>query len=96
MELGGWASLDMVLRYAHLAPSHLAEVAGNVCLPTSHKPVTRGTYRGPRETEVLREPTTTGITIQDSTVELPPPLKPVAARAVEGAMSGHARQDSNL
>ena len=85
MELGGWASLDMVLRYAHLAPSHLAEVAGNVCLPTSHKPVTRGTYRGPRETEVLREelmgwrmgfePTTTGITIQDSTVELPPPLK---------------------
>jgi len=37
MELGGWASPYMVLRYAHLAPTHLAEVAGNVCLPTSHR-----------------------------------------------------------
>ncbi|WP_186149360.1 site-specific integrase, partial [Burkholderia gladioli] len=26
-ELGGWASYDMVLRYAHLAPDHLARHA---------------------------------------------------------------------
>jgi integrase len=29
-ELGGWASYDMVLRYAHLAPDHLQEYAGNI------------------------------------------------------------------
>lgn len=29
-ELGGWASLAMVLRYAHLAPSHLAQYADNL------------------------------------------------------------------
>ncbi|AEG00340.1 tyrosine-type recombinase/integrase [Methylomonas methanica] len=29
-ELGGWSSYDMVLRYAHLAPDHLANYAGNV------------------------------------------------------------------
>ena len=28
-ELGGWASYEMVQRYAHLAPEHLAEFAGN-------------------------------------------------------------------
>ena len=28
-ELGGWASYEMVQRYAHLAPEHLAEYAGN-------------------------------------------------------------------
>lgn len=28
-ELGGWASLAMVQRYAHLGPSHLAAYAGN-------------------------------------------------------------------
>jgi hypothetical protein len=27
MQLGGWASYAMVLRYAHLAPSHLAAYA---------------------------------------------------------------------
>jgi hypothetical protein len=30
MELGGWGSYDMVLRYAHLAPDHLAQYASNV------------------------------------------------------------------
>jgi integrase len=25
MELGGWKSYEMVLRYAHLAPEHLAD-----------------------------------------------------------------------
>jgi len=28
-ELGGWATMDMVLRYAHLAPDHLASWANN-------------------------------------------------------------------
>jgi integrase len=28
-ELGGWSSFDMVQRYAHLAPEHLAEYANN-------------------------------------------------------------------
>lgn len=29
-ELGGWSDLEMVMRYSHLAVSHLAEYAGNV------------------------------------------------------------------
>jgi integrase len=29
MELGGWKDLKMVLRYAHLAPTHVAKYAGN-------------------------------------------------------------------
>ncbi|MEM9531396.1 MAG: site-specific integrase [Pseudomonadota bacterium] len=29
-RLGGWRSLDMVLRYAHLAPSHVARYAENI------------------------------------------------------------------
>jgi integrase len=29
-ELGGWADYKMVLRYAHLAPEHLAQHAANV------------------------------------------------------------------
>lgn len=32
MELGGWSSLAMVMRYAHLAPSHVARFAGNAGL----------------------------------------------------------------
>jgi integrase len=32
-ELGGWATLDMVLRYAHLAPDHLAEHAERISGP---------------------------------------------------------------
>ena len=30
MELGGWKSFEMVLRYAHLAPEHLANVAKRI------------------------------------------------------------------
>ena len=30
MELGGWKSYEMVLRYAHLAPEHLAEAAARI------------------------------------------------------------------
>jgi integrase len=29
-ELGGWASLEMVLRYAHLAPDHLSDAARRI------------------------------------------------------------------
>jgi integrase len=32
-ELGGWASLDMVLRYAHLGANHLAEHAERIARP---------------------------------------------------------------
>lgn len=32
-ELGGWATLDMVMRYAHLAPDHLAEHAERISGP---------------------------------------------------------------
>jgi integrase len=32
-ELGGWINLDMVLRYAHLAPDHLAEHAERISGP---------------------------------------------------------------
>ncbi len=32
-ELGGWTNLDMVLRYAHLAPDHLAEHAERISGP---------------------------------------------------------------
>jgi integrase len=30
MELGGWKSYDMVLRYAHLAPEHLSKAAARI------------------------------------------------------------------
>ena len=33
MEMGGWSSLDRVLRYAHLAPQHLHEDAARIETP---------------------------------------------------------------
>ena len=30
MELGGWKSYDMVLRYARLAPKHLSKAAARI------------------------------------------------------------------
>jgi len=30
MELGGWKSYEMVLRYAQLAPEHLAQAASRI------------------------------------------------------------------
>ena len=33
MELGGWKSYEMVLRYAHLAPEHLADAATRIEKP---------------------------------------------------------------
>ena len=34
MELGGWKSYEMVLRYAHLAPEKLSSVAGRIERPS--------------------------------------------------------------
>ena len=80
-ELGGWASLTMVQRYAHLAVSHVAAWAGNVDRGTnrSQVPMTAQTNAAPDLSEAASvlgysrgwlmglEPTTTGITILDST-----------------------------
>ena len=33
MELGGWKSYEMVLRYAHLAPDHLSHAAARIERP---------------------------------------------------------------
>ncbi len=38
MLLGGWRSFSMVLRYAHLAPNHLARAAAKVKLRSAQKP----------------------------------------------------------
>lgn len=43
MELGGWASMDMVLRYAHLSPDHLAKYAENSVVDKSPAGVVYGT-----------------------------------------------------
>lgn len=37
MEYGGWKSYSMVLRYAHLAPDHLASAAELVAHPVAHR-----------------------------------------------------------
>jgi integrase len=42
-ELGGWESVEMVRRYAHLAPQHLAEHAAKIC--QGHNADTRGNVR---------------------------------------------------
>lgn len=34
-ELGGWESVEMVQRYAHLGRSHLAAYADNLCKPAA-------------------------------------------------------------
>jgi len=79
--LGGWASQAMVQRYGHLGPSHLAEWAGNSQAGTNlaHPmrsmtvPETTTALEGPLNQELAvgwlmgLEPTTTRITIWDST-----------------------------
>jgi integrase len=45
-ELGGWASLTMVLRYAHLATDHLAEHADRISGPRLVRTIP-GTVRAP-------------------------------------------------
>ena len=49
MQLGGWASYSMVLRYAHLAPDHLASAAQKVA-DFSHK--NRHTKKSSRNTRI--------------------------------------------
>jgi integrase len=49
-ELGGWADLTMVLRYAHLSSEHLSDYAGNSKLGTNwlhaqKSPVSENCYR---------------------------------------------------
>jgi integrase len=76
-ELGGWASLAMVQRYAHLGSSHVAAWAGNLssggttlAQPTPEAP-TKTALEGADSHRVGwlmgLEPTTTRITIWDST-----------------------------
>jgi len=73
-ELGGWASLDMVMKYAHLAPGYVANYAENITSAAQ----ARGCNSGHSAEDVSEdyrqdggklgwlmglEPTTTGITI---------------------------------
>ncbi len=44
-QLGGWASAEMVRRYAHLAPEHLAKAAANI-VPIATKMATLGKEQG--------------------------------------------------
>jgi hypothetical protein len=37
-ELGGWQTLGMVQRYAHLAPSHKAQAVERIVIQTSLEP----------------------------------------------------------
>jgi len=76
-ELGGWASLAMVQRYAHLGVSHVSAWASNIggttAVQVPHGVANENGPEGP-STEgdsmgwlMGLEPTTTGITILDST-----------------------------
>ncbi len=73
-ELGGWASPQMVQRYAHLAPGYLAQYANRLrplgqdlaIVMASDDAEPTGNADGMGWLMGL-EPTTTGITIQDST-----------------------------
>ena len=70
MQLGGWNSYEMVLRYAHLSQSHIACYAQN-----SHSQISADLRESEKANEnngimgwlTGLEPATTGITIQDST-----------------------------
>jgi integrase len=70
MQLGGWNSYEMVLRYAHLSQSHIARYAQN-----SHSQISTDLRESGKYNENNNllgwltglEPATTGITIQDST-----------------------------
>ena len=69
MQLGGWSSMEMVLRYAHLAPGYLANYAGNVgSVPINFPTVETDDLEKPLQVPenlgwlMGLEPTTTGIT----------------------------------
>jgi len=66
-QLGGWASYSMVLRYAHMAPGHVAPYADRVSLtisPTAGEEVSEHCGAAPDGVGWLTglEPATTGIT----------------------------------
>src|SRR5204863_5007254 len=80
MQLGGWASYAMVLRYAHLGVDHTAAWVNNSLRDKSVTSVTRNANDIGHYVEQFDEshsekmgwlmglePTTTGITIRDST-----------------------------
>jgi integrase len=52
MELGGWKSYEMVLRYAHLAPEKLISVAGRI-----ERQVSRLIEKAPRGANVAKNVT---------------------------------------
>src|SRR5277367_2779426 len=56
MELGGWKSYEMVLRYAHLAPEKLSSVAGRIERQSSRlvEAAPRGEYVAKNATFSLR------------------------------------------
>ncbi len=69
MQLGGWSSMEMVLRYAHLAPGYLANYAGNVGAVPYNSPTVENedSEKSSQLAESMGwlmglEPTTTGIT----------------------------------
>ena len=68
-RLGGWASYEMVLRYAHLAPDYAARWAGNIgaVRPSPHEIPTAESGEDTQGLDYVGwamglEPTTTGIT----------------------------------
>ena len=66
-QLGGWASMDMVLRYAHLAPGYVAGYIENASLtisPTGDNEVSEDSQGNCGVVGWLMglEPTTAGIT----------------------------------
>lgn len=90
-ELGGWASLSMVQRYAHLGRSHVAQWAGNLSAPgtnpaqVAHVAESKNAPSGASsEVESVGwlmglEPTTTRITIGSHT-DRPSKIKHLPAR----------------
>ncbi|MGL4576196.1 MAG: tyrosine-type recombinase/integrase [Burkholderiaceae bacterium] len=78
MDLGGWSSYEMVLTYAHMAESRLAQFAGASGLGTNLAQVDRFDSRGAVDNSAKSlnslgwlmglEPTTTGITKRQAAV----------------------------
>jgi len=73
-QLGGWADMTMVLRYAHLAPGYIAGYADNAALTPPHK-IPHSKQKDESEHRespenmgwlIGLEPTTTGITIRNN------------------------------
>jgi len=70
MQLGGWASYAMVLRYAHLAPSHLAAYAENARV-TGHKTSHTGQIVRRTKTTLLKSGRPSGDRTPDQRIKRP-------------------------